>query len=188
MWGNETRLEFVRERFKLLLDTHRIELQPQRVVLEKDQLLLQQGQKANYCFLLIEGSVAIQLKNKDQPLHTLAVVEAEEFLGELALFGEGSHTCDVRVVSHSAEFFKLRGEDLLKTMIFDSEIVIELLAVVSERCQKSNNLIGLLLDGISAVDSEDQLSLEETYKKLAPIQNSFLEAALSLKKLLKSSL
>ena len=182
MWGDETRLEFVRERFKLLLDTHRKELKPQRIFLEKDQLLIHQGQKANYCFLLLDGKVAIQLRNKGQSLHTLAVLEAEEFLGDLALFGEGSHTCDVRVVSKSAEFFQLRGEDLIKTMIFDSELVIELLAVVSERCQKANDLIGLLLDGISAVDNEDHLSLEETYKKLAPMNYSFLEAALCLRK------
>ncbi len=46
MWGDTTRSEFVKERFKLLLDTHRAELNPQKLFLEKDQILIQQGQKA----------------------------------------------------------------------------------------------------------------------------------------------
>ncbi len=133
---------------------------------------------------MIEGKVAIQLNNEDQPLHTLAVVEAEEFLGELALFGKGKHTCDVRVVEGSAEFVQLRGEDLIKTMIFDSELVIELLALVSERCHQANDLIGLLLDGISSLHFKDEIMLEKTCNKLEPINYSFQKAALYLKQII----
>ena len=180
MWGAEPQLELVRERFKLLLNTHRVELKPQRIVLQKGKLLIKQGEHAENCYLIVQGKVAIQLKNEDQPLHTLAVVEAEEFLGELALFGQGTHTCDVRVVDGPAEFLQFRGEDLIKIMIFDSELVIELLALSSQRCHKSNDLIGLLLDGITALHSEDTISLKRVCEKLLLMNHSFAKATSKL--------
>ena len=183
MWGEESRLKSLRERFKLLLETHRTELEPKMISLENGELLIKQGEKAEHCFLLVEGKVAIELKSNNESLHTLAVVEAEEFLGELALFGQGTHTCDVRVVDGSADLFKLRGEDLIKTMIFDSELVIELLALVSERCHKSNYLIALLLDGISAIHAKDEVFLEKTCKRLTPVNYSFAKAASNLKEI-----
>ncbi len=185
MWGEETGLEFVRERFKLLLDTHRNEIHPKRVCFRKDQLLIEQGQQADSCFLLLEGKVSIQLHNQDKIIHTLEVIEAEEFLGELALFGRGKHTCDVRIVSNKAEFIQINGADLIKTMIFDSELVIELLALVSERCHKANYLIGLLLDGIHSVHIEDHLSLKKTCNELVPINYSFEKAATNLQDIIK---
>ena len=183
MWGAEPQLEFVHERFKLLLDTHRSELQLKLIVLEKGKLLIKQGEQPEYCYLIVQGKVAIQLKNEDQPLHTLAVVEAEQFLGELALFGQGTHACDVRVVDAPAEFLKIRGEDLIKVMLFDSELVIELLSLVSQRCHKSNDLIGLLLDGISAIHSEDNLSLNRVCDTLLPMEHSFAKAASDLQEI-----
>jgi CRP-like cAMP-binding protein len=169
MWGDEPQLKVVRERMKLLLDIHHEELAPVRRQADVGELLMRQGQTADSLMLLTRGKVAIQIQLIEAEPHTLAVIEAEELLGEMGLFGSGQHSADVRVVEGPAELVEVSGDNFLKTLLFDIDLAMEMLALVSQRCMRSNQVIGLLLDGIAASERGDTDQLGRLATEIEPL-------------------
>jgi CRP/FNR family cyclic AMP-dependent transcriptional regulator len=144
----------LKETLKLLLDAHEQELQPEYRQVGSGTLLLRQGEISNKLVLLTAGTVEVQLRSNVQSRpHTLARVEAEQLLGEMALFGNAPHSADVRVVDGEAEVLILDGDRCLQAMLYDVEIAIEMLEVISQRCLRSNTLVAGLLDGLVALNN-----------------------------------
>jgi CRP-like cAMP-binding protein len=177
MWGDEDQLKVVRERMKLLLDVHREDLSPIERQASEGELLMRQGEPATKLILLTRGKVAIQLQILEPNPHTLAVIEAEQLLGEMGLFGSGRHSADVRVVEGPAELVEVSADNILKTMLFDVDLAMEMLALVSQRCMQSNAVIGLLLDGIAAAHRGDRDQLTVITNQFRPQDYCLSEAA-----------
>lgn len=177
MWGIETQRSIVRERMKLLLAAHDSEIVPVEFRAEPGELLLRQGAPAKRVLLLTEGTVAIQVRQSDGYPHTLAIVEAEELLGEMGLFGNGVHSADVQVLDAPAQLIAVDSDQLLKAMLFDADLSIELLDLISQRCLQGNEFVGLLLDGIKAAHSGDAALLQQTCTALRRRGHSIAAAA-----------
>ncbi|NQV10894.1 MAG: cyclic nucleotide-binding domain-containing protein [Cyanobacteria bacterium] len=169
MWGDEPQLKILRERIKLLLKIHHAELEPVQRQASQGELLMHQGDPATSLMLLTRGKVAIQIRLLEPRPHTLAVVEAEELLGEMGLFGTGSHSADVRVVEGPAELIEVSGDNFLKTLLFDVDLAMEMLSLVSQRCKSSNEVIGLLLDGIAAAHRGDTAQMAAIASAIRPL-------------------
>jgi CRP-like cAMP-binding protein len=183
MWGDERQRTVVRERFKLLLDSHHAELAPVPRQAVEGELLLAQGDRARSLLLLTEGRVAIQLRHRDNSPHTLAVLEAEELLGEMGLFGDGHHSADVRVVEGPAQLVEVDSDAVLRAMLFDADLAMELLALLSQRCQHGNAVIGLLLDAIAAASQANAAELTAITETMLPLDHSLATAAEQLLRL-----
>lgn len=184
MWDDERQRASVRERFKLLLASHRDELAPVPRVAEPGELLLRQGAPAGSLLLLTQGRVAVELRPAGEQPHTLMLLEAEELLGEMGLFGNGQHSTDVRVVDGPAELIEVDGDGFLRAMLFDIDLAMELLGLLSQRCQRSNAVIGLLLDGISAAAEADGAALQAIAEAMAPVNPGLARAAQHLQALI----
>lgn len=169
MWGDEPQLKVVRQRMQLLLDIHHEELAPVHREAAMGELLMRQGAPADSLMLLTKGKVAIQIRLTEPEPHTLAVIEAEELLGEMGLFGSGQHSADVRVVEGPAELVEVSVDNFLKTLLFDIDLAMEMLALVSQRCMRSNEVIGLLLDGIAASERGDTEQLRRLESEIKPL-------------------
>ncbi|MCT0217654.1 cyclic nucleotide-binding domain-containing protein [Synechococcus sp. CS-1329] len=169
MWGDEPQLKILRERIKLLLKIHHADLAPVKRHASQGELLMHQGDPATSLMLLTSGKVAIQIRLLELKPHTLAVVEAEELLGEMGLFGTGSHSADVRVVEGPAELVEVSGDNFLKTLLFDVDLAMEMLSLVSQRCKSSNMVIGLLLDGIAAAYRGDTAQMAAIANAIRPL-------------------
>ncbi|MBL6798387.1 MAG: cyclic nucleotide-binding domain-containing protein [Synechococcus sp. BS307-5m-G39] len=182
MWGDEPQLHAFRERLKLLLEAHQQELNPRPVTAKRGDVLFRQGDPVDTLLLLTSGKVAVDVHQGNER-HTLAVVEAVELLGEVGFFANGQHYADFRVVDDGAELLALPGEDLLQAMLFDSDLAVEMLALVSERCRRGNRVISLLLSGIEAVHDHEIERLEQTTKELGGIHFCIAKASRQLKRL-----
>lgn len=182
MWGDEPQLQAFRERLKLLLEAHQQELNPKRINAAEGDVLFRQGDPVDTLLLLTSGKVAVDVHQGNER-HTLAVVEAVELLGEVGFFANGQHYADFRVVDDGAELLALPGEDLLQAMLFDSDLAVEMLALVSERCRRGNRVISLLLSGIEAVHDHEIERLEQTTKELGGIHFCIAKASRQLKRL-----
>ena len=182
MWGDEPQLQAFRERLKLLLEAHQQELNPKRINAAEGDVLFRQGDPVDTLLLLTSGKVAVDVHQGNER-HTLAVVEAVELLGEVGFFANGQHYADFRVVDDGAELLALPGEDLLQAMLFDSDLAVEMLALVSERCRRGNRVISLLLSGIEAVHDNETERLEQTTKELGGIHFCIAKASRQLKRL-----
>ena len=187
MWGQEPQLQRVRERLKLLLATHANELHPKTLYAKPGELLLKQDAAAKHLLLLTQGKVAIEIQQQGQSPHTLTVIEAEALLGEMGLFGDGTHSADVRVVDGPAELLQINGNDLLKALIYDSELLIELLALMSERIRNTNKIITLLLDGINGACKGDDILLDKAIQELKSLNQFIPQTAEQLKQLYKEN-
>jgi len=177
MLGMESQRTVVRERMKMLLSAHDNEIIPTEMVCSPGDVLLEQGKPSRRVLLLTEGTVAIQLREGNSQPHTLAVIEAEELLGEMGLFGQGIHSADVVVIEKPAKLIAVDADQLLKAMLFDADLSIELLNLMSERCSQANQLVGLLLDGINAAHSANLDQLDLTCKELRKRLHSIAQAA-----------
>lgn len=182
MWGDEPQLHAFRERLKLLLEAHQQELNPRPVTAKEGDVLFRQGDPVDTLMLLTSGKVAVDV-HQGSERHTLAVVEAVELLGEVGFFANGQHYADFRVVDGAAELLALPGEDLLQAMLFDSDLAVEMLALVSERCRRGNRVIGLLLSGIEAVHDDETERLEQTTTELGGIHFCIAKASRQLQRL-----
>ena len=182
MWGDEPQLQAFRERLKLLLEAHQQELNPKRINAAEGDVLFRQGDPVDTLLLLTSGKVAVDVHQGNER-HTLSVVEAVELLGEVGFFANGQHYADFRVVDDGAELLALPGEDLLQAMLFDSDLAVEMLALVSERCRRGNRVISLLLSGIEAVHDHEIERLEQTTKELGCIHFCIAKASRQLKRL-----
>ncbi len=180
MWGDERQRTAVRERFKGLLASHRAELAPVPRQALEGELLLAQGDRARSLLLLTEGQVAIQLRHRDHSPHTLTVLEAEELLGEMGLFGDGFHSADVRVVGGPAQLIEVESDAVLRAMLFDADLAMAMLTLLSQRCQHGNAVIGLLLDAITTATHGDGAALAAITERLRPLDHSLAAAAAQL--------
>lgn len=177
MWGIEAQRTIVRERMKLLLAAHDSNIVAETFEAAPGTVLMRQGDVAERVLLLTKGAVAIQVRQNEGKPYTLAVVEAEELLGEMGLFGNGRHSADVQVIERPAELIAIEGEQLLQAMLCDSDLSIELLRLTSQRCLQTNELIGQLLDGIGAAHLNNVPLLRKTCSALREKGYSIAEAA-----------
>ncbi len=177
MWGIEAQRTIVRERMKLLLAAHDSNIVAETFEATKGTLLMRQGDAAERVLLLTKGTVAIQVRQDGAEPSTLTVVEAEELLGELGLFGHGHHTADVQVIDGPAEVIAIAKDQLLQAMLFDSDLAIEMLQLSSQRCLQGNAVVGLLLDGITAAEHHNDALLQRTCAALREHGHSIALAA-----------
>jgi CRP-like cAMP-binding protein len=182
MWGDEPQLQALRERLKLLLVSHQQELSPETVIASEGDILFRQGEPVETLLLLMKGRVAVDFHHGNK-LHTLAEVEAVELLGEVGFFANGKHYADFRIVNGPAELLALPCQALLQAMLFDSDLVVEMLSLVSERCRRGSQVIALLLSGIEAAQNNAQSRLEETTKELGGIHFCLAKASRQLQQL-----
>lgn len=174
----------LKERLKHLFEAHLQALNPEVRHHQPGDVLMRQGESATELMLLTSGRVAIEISQ--QPLnitHTLAVIEAEELLGEIALFGIGKHSATVKVVEVPAEVVVVKGNQCLQAMLYDVDIAIEILETISNRFAQSNNMLALLLDGITTANRDSSIDLNEVCKQLASEGYAFSQAADNLIKL-----
>ena len=184
MWGDEPQLQAFRERLKLLLIAHQQELNPEQIVAAEGDILFHQGDSVETLMLLTQGRVAVDIHYGDK-IHTLAEVEAVELLGEVGFFANGKHYADFRVVGEHAELLAIPGQALLQAMLFDTDLVVEMLSLVSERCRRGNQVIAMLLSGIEAVHDDSQEKIEQATTELGGIHFCIAKASKQLQKLQK---
>jgi hypothetical protein len=71
----------------------------------------------------------------------------------------------------------------LKTLLFDVDLAMELLALVSQRCLHNNQVIGLLLDGIAAAHRGDLAQVRALRSMAEPLTYCFSKAAVRLEEI-----
>ena len=176
--------EAVGDRLRLLLNTHQELLKPELLRPERDAVLIEQGQAADCLLMVNAGRLAIEVQQPEQPFRTIAVVGPGAVLGEMALFGEARHTARVRTLDADAEVLRFSRQTLHQAMLFDTELVAEILAISSERCRSGNHLINLLLDGLDACSRGDGDALAAICRDLRSGPDSIVRAASQLEQLL----
>ena len=183
MKKDESHAQAVRERLKILLSTYQRELKISPIQAKTGEIVIEQGEEADSVVQLKQGRLVVELKNEDEMPRQIATVEPGEILGEMGLFGDNRYSASVRVKEGPAELLFFDSGDLMKFALFDSELIMAILALTSERCRKGNNIIDQLLSGLQALSDGNQAKLNAICENLLIESEGMEKAAKQLQSL-----
>lgn len=188
MTGDQAETNRVRERLKVLLSTHLTELEHTILRPELGDVVMEEGAKAERVLLVMAGQLSVEVRDAHGHPQIVAIVGTDDLVGEMGLVGDYRHTATVRVSEGPAELLAVQADDLLKATLFDNELVMELLALSSERCQQSNHHLGLLIEGLEALHDGNAETLEQSCRTLAATAGAPRKAAQLLEQLAQQPL
>ena len=166
-----------RQRLQLLLEAHIDQLATKRLKPPLNSVVIEQGSQATSVLMVSQGRLVVEQQLPGQAMRVLAEVGPGDLLGEMALFGAGEHSARVRVVSEPTELLSIERAVVLEALLFDVELTAELLHMSSDRCRHSNQLIGLLLEGLEACAANDAQALDPIVEQLSGHTESMVRAA-----------
>ena len=183
MKKDESHAQALRERLKVLLSTYQKELKVSPIQAETGDTVIEQGGEADAVVLLKRGRLTVELKTEGEAPRQIATVEPGEILGEMGLFGDNRYSASVRVKEGPAELLFFDSASLMKFALFDSELVMAILALSSDRCRTGNHLIELLLGGLQALSDANQETIDAICQDLEQESEAMKKAAKQIKSL-----
>lgn len=112
------------------------------------ELVIQQGQPAEYLYLIIEGKVQVTYKPYDGTTITVAHVEKDGVFGWSAVVGSRRYTSSV-IAIEALDTFRIHGDELRKLCVTHPEAGREILErianVVSSRWKNSHEQVKAIL-------------------------------------------
>ena len=178
---DKSHVQAVRERLKILLSTYQKELKVSPIQAETGETVIDQGGEADAVVLLTHGTLVVELKTEGEAPRKIATVEPGEILGEMGLFGDNHYCASVRVKEGPAELLFFDSASLMKFALFDSELVMAILALSSHRCHTGNHLIELLLGGLQALSEANQEKIDAICQDLKQESEAMKKAAEQIK-------
>ena len=166
MKSDNRQITHLKERLSVLLSTHLTNLPHQFLKAASGDVLMKQDEPAKRVLLIKSGELRIERIEDVGTAKVIAVVGANELVGEMGLIGEPYHSATVTVHQGPAEFIAIQSDDLLQAALYDSDLVMELLALCSSRCRQTNRHLALLLEALQAMRNRDHEALEQCCNRL----------------------
>jgi len=108
-----------------------------KIVLEEGNILCKQGENSDSMFILLQGKLAVKIKNSV----TIATIYPVSSIGEMGVFTNESRTATVEAMEKSI-LFCLKKSDLNKLIEKDHQFAIKIMKkvidVLSERITEDN--------------------------------------------------
>ena len=119
------------------------------------------------CVLIVQaGELRVERTESGGRPQLIATIGPDEMVGEMALIGDQRHSASVTVSRGPAELLAVQADELLQAAIYDSDLVMELLALSSHRCRQTNHHLALILEGLEALSTRDKPLLERCCEEL----------------------
>ena len=124
------------------------------VTLSGDTVIFDQGDRANYLYILLSGKVSIRFKPHDGEILPVAEISEGEVFGWSAALGRDVYTSCAVTLSES-EALSIRGNDLRELCTTHPEtgvLILERLAsVIAERLKNTHKkVVELLWQGVNS--------------------------------------
>ena len=164
--SDQNQIERIKDKISFLLSTHKDIISKEKIIFNSNEFLIHQGEPAMKIMLINSGVLAVEVYDSNKKPQVVAKVTQGEIIGEMGLFGESLHTASVRVVEGPAEIEIISNNDLLGALMFDSELVLEILQLSTERCKKSNAMLSNMFSAIKAFNLNNVDQLEECIENM----------------------
>ncbi len=180
MESDQTRDRHVKGRLRMLIATHLQTLPHERITPPVGTVVLEQGAPAERVLLIEAGEVCIHRQEAGGAAQLIATAGAGELLGEMTLIGDPHHSATVSVSRGPAELLAVQTDHLLQAALYDSDLVMELLALSSARCRRTSGQLALMLEALAAVLARDQPTLRRCCQKLSSTADPAMHRAAGL--------
>ena len=187
MKSENQQLTQIRDRLRMLLSTHLSTISHQTLTANVGEVLIQQDTPAVRVLIVQSGELKVERCETGGTPQVIARIGPNELVGEMALIGDPHHSASVTVSHGPAEILVVKADDLLQASIYDSDLVMELLALSSNRCRRTNRHLTLILEALGALDQEESTALDRCCKELENCSDPALSnAARRLRRLVKA--
>ena len=150
----------VRVRLPMLLGTHLSELEHRILRPSIGEVVIKQDTLAESVLVVQAGELCVARTEVGGDPRLIATVGPGEMAGEMALIGDQLHSATVTVSRGPAELLEVKADDLLKAAVYDSDLLIELLALSSYRCRQTSRHLALILESLDALSKSEPASLQ----------------------------
>ena len=186
MKSENQQLTQVRDRLRTLITTHLSRTTHQTIMAEEGEVLVQQDSPAEKVLLVKTGQLKVERCEEGGRPQVIAHIGPNELIGEMALIGDQFHSATVAVTHGPAEILMVQANDLVQAAIYDSDLVMELLALSSNRCRRTNRHLALILEALECIEQDHASALKQCCQKLEQCSEATLSvAAERLRKLAK---
>ena len=166
MESSNQQLSTMRDRLRMLLSTHLSALNHTTLKPAIGEVVMQQDTPAERVLVVQAGELRVERTESGGRPQLIATIGPDEMVGEMALIGDQRHSATVTVSRGPAELLAVKADDLLQAAIYDSDLVMELLALSSHRCRQTNHHLVLILEGLDALSTRDTPLLERCCEEL----------------------
>ena len=166
MESSNRQLSTMRDRLRMLLSTHLSALNHTTLKPAIGEVVMRQDTPAERVLVVQAGELRVERIESGGRPQLIATIGPDEMVGEMALIGDQRHSATVTVSRGPAELLAVKADDLLQAAIYDSDLVMELLALSSHRCRQTNHHLALILEGLDALSTRNTLLLERCCEEL----------------------
>ncbi|HVN54036.1 MAG TPA: Crp/Fnr family transcriptional regulator [Anaerolineaceae bacterium] len=126
----------------------------------RDTVVFEQGDPAQYLYILFKGEVLVRYKAYDGPVITVARIGPGGVFGWSSALGRPTYTSGA-VCTQDSHVFRMSGKALLRLCDLDpdtgSQILTRLTAVISERLNTGHTqILGFLTQGIDGTSDQPE--------------------------------
>ena len=177
MNSENQQLTQVRDRLRMLVTTHLSRVNHQTIMAAEGEVLVQQDSPAEKVLLVKTGQLKVERCEEGGRPQVIAHIGPNELIGEMALIGDQFHSATVSVTHGPAEILMVQANDLVQAAIYDSDLVMELLALSSNRCRQTNRHLALILEALEALEQNHASAVKRCCQKLEQSSEATLSVA-----------
>ena len=159
-------LSKVRVRLPMLLSTHLSGLGHRTLRPAIGEVVIRQDTPAEHVLVVQAGELIVERTEAGGKPRLIATLCPGEMAGEMALMGDQRHSATVTVSRGPAELLEVKANDLLQAAMYDSDLVMELLALSSHRCRRTSRHLTLILESLDALSNSDTATLKRCCEEL----------------------
>ncbi len=159
-------LSKVHVRLPMLLSTHLSGLGHRTLRPSIGEVVIRQDTPAEHVLVVQAGELCVERTEAGGKPRLIATVSPGEMAGEMALMGDQRHSATVTVSRGPAELLEVKADDLLQAAMYDSDLVMELLALSSHRCRQTSRHLTLILESLEALGNSDKATLKHCCEEL----------------------
>jgi CRP/FNR family transcriptional regulator, cyclic AMP receptor protein len=100
-----------------------------------DTVILREGEVSDSIFLISSGSVQVTLRGTGGPLRSLAILQAGEIFGEMAVLERRPRSATV-VAREQCLLLEVAGEEIRKLLAVHLEVQVKLYTLVRDRLRQ----------------------------------------------------
>jgi len=150
----------------MLLSTHLSGLGHRTLRPSIGEVVIRQDTPAEHVLVVQAGELCVERTEAGGKPRLIATVSPGEMAGEMALMGDQRHSATVTVSRGPAELLEVKADDLLQAAMYDSDLVMELLALSSHRCRQTSRHLTLILESLEALGNSDKATLKRCCEEL----------------------
>ena len=113
--------------------------------LKRGEVLFREGDAADRLYAVVDGKVKLSRASADGQDSLLAILGSGQVFGELSLFDPGQRSSTVTAVTDEVQLASLSHDDLLTLLDGRMSVTRGLLALLSGRLRRANDVIGDLV-------------------------------------------